>query len=153
LRHEAAVPEHHVEHAADAILLVRLLPRTVDRYAEDVQTGRDERLGALRVERNAEVGADLRRDSAPPGVRDHRHRLAVQERLTPVVQLDLPEVVAQLVEESPVEIARHRTARPSDLTRPREAMRAREVAGTGRLHAELHGIAPQPGLRPERLPR
>ena len=99
---EAAVAKDEVELAVYAVLLVDLLPRTVDRHAEDFQPGADQRLRAPGVERYAEVGAENRRDSSCGRLRDHRDELLVEQWLAPVVELDLPQRIAELGEDPAV---------------------------------------------------
>ena len=59
-------------------------------------------LRAPGVERYAEVGAENRRDSSCGRLRDHRDELLVEQWLAPVVELDLPQRIAELGEDPAV---------------------------------------------------
>ena len=143
--HERAVAQDECQVAPHTILLVALLARAVDRDAEDRQPRSDEALGRRLVEPQAEVRAEERGDAALVRVADHLVDVLHQQRLAPVAELDLPQRVAQLVEQPPVVLHRHAGLGAAGLTQPGEACRAAQVADVPWLDRELDGQRRKPG--------
>ena len=91
----------------------------------------------------SEVGAHRGRQPAQVGVGDHRVDVLGEQRLAPVVELDLEHVRPDLVEQPAVELERHVRARAARLADAGEARRAAQVADVGRLERQLDRIRPQ----------
>jgi len=149
---QATVLENPVELATHTVLLVRLLMRAVDRHAHDLQPGADEVLGSCGIERQAEVRAQARGQALRGRLGDHREQVVVQERLAPVVELDLPEPIAQLGQEAAIETQRQRCRGAADLTGAREAVGTLQVTGARRFDAQPCGHTARNGLDPVVLP-
>src|SRR5262249_26239959 len=143
LEDEPAVAQHGVELAVDAILLVGLLPRAVERDAENGEARAHELLGLLGIEGHAEVRADQARDTARGGLRDHRVDVPAEERLAPVAELDPPQVGRELIEHLGVELRRDVPASAPLLAVAREAGGAAEGADVPPLDHQLDRISAQ----------
>src|SRR5439155_25259625 len=119
----------------------RLLPRAANGAAADLEPGANHRVGALRGEREAEVRGECRLDARTMRFLDHRDEVPGEQRLAPVVELDLEEIGPELVQQLSVELEAHVRPRATVLADAGEAGGTLEVANVRRFDVELDGSA------------
>jgi hypothetical protein len=112
-----------VELAAHPILGIRLLVRTIQGHDEVFETAVNQPVQIPR-RRIGQVGAQIRPHVPGLGVRDHVEHLFVQQRLSPVVQVRLEEVIGQRVEVLLEVIERQHGLPPSECAEPGGTQRA-----------------------------